>query len=185
MIRRGFQILVGVFVLGAAPLHASVSWPEMINVTALPTVGNIDLSGDWERSGPADGPFMYGSGPYFLYVTQDGLSVLSGVVSENSFTVAFVPGFGWQLVDGDTSLEVSGPSNFAFFGDGVFFDSDTMDLSYLVNAVTDPYLDNFPDWPSASQKIPLGFGFAMAFWAAALALHVPMKWVRSLAEAAS
>lgn len=43
----------------------------------------------------------------------------------------------------------------------------------------------FPDWESASVLIPLGFGFGMMFWASALALHVPMKWVRSLADAAS
>lgn len=47
------------------------------------------------------------------------------------------------------------------------------------------YAAAFPDWESAAVKIPLGFGFAMAFWAAAVALSIPMKWVRELTSAAT
>lgn len=50
---------------------------------------------------------------------------------------------------------------------------------------TDEYEEAFPDWESAAVKIPLGFAFGMAFWAAVLSMHIPMKWVRQLTEAAS
>lgn len=48
-----------------------------------------------------------------------------------------------------------------------------------------PYQEAFPDWESASVKIPLGFALGMAFWAAAVALTIPMKWIKELASAAS
>lgn len=47
------------------------------------------------------------------------------------------------------------------------------------------YVDAFPDWNAAATKIPLGFGFAMSFWAACVAASVAMRWVRDLASAAT
>jgi hypothetical protein len=54
-----------------------------------------------------------------------------------------------------------------------------------MNWTPDPYEEAFPDWESAAVKIPLGFTFAMAFWAGAVALTISLKWVRDLASAAS
>lgn len=49
----------------------------------------------------------------------------------------------------------------------------------------DPYEEAFPDWESAGVKIPLGFSFAMSFWAVCIVATIGIKWAKELASAAS
>jgi hypothetical protein len=187
MIRRGLQIVfaVGIVALGAAPSFGQLyqHFPESVTVSGFPVSpqGN-SLNGFFALSGYVPGSggeyTMYGSDPVRLYIQyfHNGYVRISiGAMSGSSV-------FYQKQIYVDSSAMPATISGFnQLNGATVTLDGQVilhMDLS-------DPYEINFPDWESAGTKIPLGFGMGMAFWAAALALIIPIKWAKDLASAAS
>lgn len=194
MIWRGIQFFMVWALVGAAPCWAfpSVVVLEGFGVPTLPDgydSATLNIDGEYY---PAFGDeyvttyYKAGSNEAFLYVHKGGEAVYLQVDlnwMNNGAVVAFRirPDGSLEPIDGnvDQSLFLPQFENWVVRFDGAIFAAAG---SYLP---TDPYPGNFPDWQSAAVKIPLGFGFAMSFWAAAVAASIAMKWVRDLASAAS
>lgn len=184
MIRRGLQILIGVGVitLGAAPSFGQFqgSPPSTITVSGAP---DEFLNRTWYYDAPDGEDFTYFSGElgsgWPLRVNVDLVHAyfwLGDPEGNDSVEREYV-----ILLDGTWSETITATggvaSTFAVVWEGGGFGPGF--------SATDPYPDNFPDWESAAVKIPLGFGFAMAFWAVAVAASMAMRWVRDLASVAT
>lgn len=187
MIVRGLQIAVGVgmLALGAAPSFGQVykHFPQSVTVTGFPVSpqGN-SLNGFFVLSGFVQGAgleyTMYGSEPvrlYMEYVYNGYLRISIGGLSGSSLS------YQKQIFVGTSASPetLSGFNNL----NGATATIDGRVILHMESS--DPYDINFPDWASAGTKIPLGFGMGMAFWAAAVALAIPIKWAKDLASAAS
>lgn len=171
MIRRGLQILilVGITALGAAPsLAQDPPTPIFLRGWTLPGGESID-------------------GEYHL-VTVDNVASLDpswslplpGYTGDSAWKIFWVDGDGWFVI---------GPG----YGD-LRLGGDLLNLWAPMTQGSDVrggllYVGQLPNETEtlgmSSWAIVYGFGFAMAFWAAAVALSVSMKWVRDLASAAS
>lgn len=199
MIRRGLQIilLVGITALGAAPLLGSVGetstrLPEQI-VVQNTVINGVNFDGLYLKVGDVS---ALGNQFWQRYTTSE---------TQAPPVISFqMPTTGQTAINFTVRYHTSWPSNAAAVHT---FQAPVSSLNMELGAVTtievsnlyddesgyllltmfvsDDFREAFPDWESASALIPLGFGFGMMFWASALALHVPMKWVRSLADAAS
>lgn len=190
MIRRGLQILilVGITALGAAPVYAIWSTPPgSLVVMDVGTINGVNMDGLYVLVGIESQTSQYqrwgydgevGTGAalqYELWDDADGVGGFGALRLRQGVTqVRATSGFSW---DGSYPFEKAFSTTNPSLGKVVF---------YQTAAGPDAeYAAAFPDWSSAAEKIPLGFGFAMAFWASAVAASVAMKWVRDLASAAS
>lgn len=194
MIRRGLQVvfLCGITFLGAAPLFGqagTTNYPTRVTLQGFPVAEH-------------NGLFMLVGGTF----NQDGYVFQR---YETGLPAKFWVVFGDQA-SGDqkyahfytnypTSVTTAGRVYWRdFFGpampsaltgayqqsNGQLISGATWIFSWAVGPVSDEE-KAFPDWAKATVLIPLGFSFAMAFWASAVALSVAMKWVRDLASAAT
>ena len=198
MIRRGLQILIGVGVitLGAAPSYGqagTTNWPTFV---VLQDFTNNAINGAYSVVGTtaADGWYIMqrysanNSLVYWLTLQDDTRSGLQNWVnlhtnyptSSSTARIAMLPTAsatwpasrsGWSAVD------ANGNSIGSLAGTAVF--------NWGTPPPPDPYAQNFPDWAKARTLIPLGFGFAMAFWAVAVAGSIAMRWVRELLSVAT
>lgn len=190
MIRRGLQILLsaGITALGAAPCFAS--FPSDIVLQGFNVVTNVgDPNGYYVQTGTTG---VDGSTLFSRYATEpDGpkFSILVRWFANSQWQVAVRRG----LTDANVSLKTVGGASNSFPGPSSWVGGWTGYSGYdpgttaalVVPSGDYQYEVAFPDWESAAVKIPLGFTFAMSFWAAAVALSIGMKWVRDLASAAS
>ena len=186
MIRRGLYILLmlGFLSMGAAPCFSQLDIQTVTVENFHPLVdGEYTYSGselsysDWAGNPRYERDlYSYGSDSDFriVKVINNGTIIffLQAInLSEFSPLVTFTP-------DGNVTYDTSffqDTGNWSIYIDGVLWSSKPLD----------PYEQAFPDWESAAVKIPLGFGFAMAFWAVAVALSISMRWVRDLASVAT
>lgn len=201
MIRRGLQILcVGVITLGAAPCLGQMYVPPVPYGITLQDFTNSTFNGFYVQVGEVQVTqasttltyqrFSSGNTPprwiAFLRNTDAGLWNVS--IYTNYPVADHTLGRVTRSIDYSTSTNSPLPLSVSSFWNvpGSISATPTSGAAVFTWNQQDAELTAaFPDWGKASTKIPLGFGFAMAFWAAALALHVPMKWVRALADAAS
>jgi hypothetical protein len=187
---RGLQfwVVVGIMALGAAPSFGQIlgsyadayNWPV---VPADPDSGRpaVALSGRYYFEGSFDQggteKFTYRLslvGNYFaaeMNVYDNGGIIVELSGGDGVYTVEW-NGSGWDV--GTDDFSVGAPMNARVVGS-----------NGIRIAETDEFREAFPDWESAAVKIPLGFGLGMAFWAAAVALSLPIKWAKDLASAAS
>jgi len=193
MIRRGLQLVVGVgifMMLGAAPSfgQSGVKLPQSItlqniiyptnqvnpNGMYVMTTAETQSGSLWyTRFGTSNAP------TYTLEVRTSGANPVSGLRHLLIRSGAFVADAGTQTIKTGAYPHQYGPFS-ALSGSGY------SGGQILWAAPPDnEYSSEFPDWASAAVKIPLGFGFAMSFWAAAVTLSISMRWVRDLASAAT
>jgi hypothetical protein len=175
---RGLQIiaLVGITALGAASSHAwtynGLTYPDNMLVQGSPygymnglwlAQTNVNNGGWW-------------------FVQYGATNVLHRVHLTDNGTSTSV----WLMQNGNNRVDLTPQVNTSQWR-SAGFPTQTFQAGGTVafNISQDPYDQAFPDWESAAVKIPLGFTFAMSFWAAAVALSIGMKWVRDLASAAS
>jgi len=182
--------LVGITALGAAPLCAQTvrTWPSSILLDGFsnsPTRGNFNglYSFVVQRETFAGGTRYYqrfGIGdtnyndPAFIQLDHYGgyvdITVMDG--RNNGLVITARP-----------NIPLAGTNYPAYVSAG--WSGGYTGAAYFNAVVPDEYVQSFPDWAKASTLIPLGFGFAMAFWAAAVALSIGMRWVRDLASVAT
>ena len=180
MTRRGLQItfVVGIMALGAALSFGQMQVQSVEIVNFHPNVNgvynfNVFNYDTYENDQPINVSVFIGPGEAYVY--QNGTMIVRIEAADSSYSwITFLP-------DGTVSYDPSvypDAGNWSVYVDGVLWSSG-------VGIEPDPYDEAFPDWESASVKIPLGFGLGMAFWAAAVALTMPMKWIKELGSAAS
>lgn len=197
MIRRGLQFIAGVgimMMLGAAPCFAQ-SWPTYV---ILQGFTNASINGYYVNvaGSTTNAPWGYAyqryaesaSAPdYWITLEKDNTGTSRNIKIYNQNPVTPVFNTPWLYGHGGTS---SGwPSQLS----GTWRDANWTIVSPALagaallkfDAVPDEFTQSFPDWAKAATLIPLGFTFAMAFWAACVAAAISMKWVRDLASAAS
>jgi hypothetical protein len=196
MIRRGLQLmlLVGITALGAA--SSAAQYPYQLSIT------NTGIPG-------ADGNYfkfqnpISGSGNVYQRYDTDNNNL--GTVMEVLAQAPYTATHQWYITL-RTGVTASSGGNTVGVHGGIYTNAGIPTANYTMTKQNGysgtftvrvfkeppppPTLEEqigsvFPDWASASVKIPLGFGFAMAFWAACLAVAIPMKWVKDLASAAS
>jgi hypothetical protein len=195
MIRRGLQFLIAVMcTLGAAPCFSQITNihpnPEQIVLQGV-TVSNVSYDGLYTKVGENSpgGTFLFQR-----YSTES--DVTPPIVTWQSFdpqqstnqNVGVRLHAQWPTTISSGTVLLTSFTNFSAikFGLGEVTPISLGTGSALVTFyVSDEFRQAFPDWASAAVKIPLGFTFAMAFWAAAVALTISLKWVRDLASAAS
>lgn len=199
MIRRGLQILslVGITALGAAPSYGqagTTNWPTFV---VLQDFTNNALNGAYSLVGTTspDGWYIMqrysanNSLIYWVTLQDDARSGLQNFIhvhtnypttsSTARILTRPVGTATWPAtLSGNWSTVDSQGNSTGTIGGTIVFNWGTP-------PPPDPYAQNFPDWAKASTLIPLGFGFAMAFWAAAVALSIGMRWVRDLASVAT
>lgn len=189
MTRRGLQILLGMLHLGAAPLFGQV-FPPAVEVGDMgASFGHYngiyvfaeDL--DVYPDGTSKGYYQNDIGNYLtVTISEIDESIyydLSDVPvgpeqGELRATVYYTPN-QYSFVVGWVRSSTGAPLGFGY----------AQPLWNYNPGLGNPYEEAFPDWESAQVKIPLGFAFGLALWASAVALGVPMKWVRELTSAAS
>lgn len=199
MIRRGLQswLVVGIVALGAAPCLGQYDGTIPHRVTVVST-NNSAYSGVYILTGttnPAESSLggvyqRYTTGglePYWLswrnYPETDATRryrVSFLISSEYPTTWSFNGGaeLVYQLELTNVTVGTS-PTSIPLVNMGEAI------VDWIEPTAANPYDDAFPDWQSAGVKIPLGFALGMTFWAAAVALTIPMKWVKELVSAAS
>lgn len=200
MIRRGLQILslVGITALGAAPSYGqpgTTNWPTFV---VLQDFANNSLNGAYSVVGTTapDGWYImqrYSANNSLIYWitlqddTRAGLGNLVNVhtnyptTSSTARLLTLAVGSAmWPA-----SLTRTDWQEYNSAGGFVANRTGTIVFNWGTPPPPDPYAQNFPDWAKARTLIPLGFGFAMAFWAAAVALSIGMRWVRDLASVAT
>lgn len=201
MIRRGLQLVVGLgifMMLGAALCFGQVG---STNFPTKITLQGFSVAGVNGLYVVIAGPHASNSGGRFIAARY-----------ETSLTP---PSYWLSLEDdttgsGETKLRVwnqypTDPFNantsqmFYKFFPGTSFPSSVSGFinapgyTYTANSAAifdwglppDPYERAFPDWESAGVKIPLGFSFAMSFWAVCIVATIGIKWAKELASAAS
>lgn len=184
MMWRGLQFALVVSLLGAAPLFA-LEWGPQITVSGMPSFpsGGADY-GELRFNGIYD---EFQPGGYKL----DALSVDSTGYLWRAEIYRLDSGFAFEVLGPDGIYQAQYVNGaWELWNDQYNVGLPTSNWSVLYQGGGfgpgyDPFDDNFPDWESAAVKIPLGFTFAMSFWAAAVGLSIGMKWVRDLASAAS
>jgi hypothetical protein len=192
MIRRGLQliVLVGTTALGAAPCFGQAGTTNTPSYVYLQDFDDPTVNGVYNVVGTVPG-------------TGQGTSVLHRYTGETSpvrylslqhgggYNVtarihsAYPSTFGTSLLYQLTTSSLNYPASWTGTWTGYSGRTNEVATAVFGWGAVDLYPLNFPDWASASVKIPLGFTFAMAFWAAAVALTISLKWVRDLASAAS
>lgn len=197
MIRRGLQIMtVGITALGAAPCFAQYSppanFPSAVTLSGVPAITYqqptpLDVNGYYvavSTSNNATTTFVrYNEDAQTAYRVRidhnPGGNPIWTVkllnLNENALPIQST----FNTTDWPTS-PFTAQVNTAFTG-GVSGTATWV----LHGAPLSDYELAFPDWESAGVKIPLGFGFAMAFWSVCVVATIGMKWVRELASAAS
>ena len=197
MIRRGLQLVVGVgifMMLGVAPCSAQ-NWP---NYVILQGFTNASINGYYVNvaGSTTNAPWGYAyqryaestTAPDFwitLYKDNTGSARNIAIYEQNPLT----PVYNTPYLYSHGGSSASWPTQFS----GQWRDANNALISPTLagaallkfDAVPDEYTQAFPDWSKAATLIPLGFTFAMAFWASAVALSITMKWVKDLASAAS
>ena len=197
MIRRGLQLVVGVgifMMLGVAPCSAQ-NWP---NYVILHGFTNASINGYYVNvaGSTTNAPWGYAyqryaesvtAPDYWITLEKDNAGNARNIKIYNQNPVT--PVFNTPWLYGHAGLSTGWPSQFS----GAWRDANWTLISPTLagaalpkfDAVPDEYNQAFPDWSKAATLIPLGFTFAMAFWAAAVALTISLKWVRDIASAAS
>lgn len=191
MIRRGLQImcLVGITALGAAPLFGQV-FPPAVQVG--------DMGGIFEQYNGvyvfAEDLDVYPDGTSKGYYEDNNGNYLTVTIAEVDEAIYYDLGAGPSAPEqGELRATIFYTPNQYSFVVGWVRSSTGAPLGYgyaqpLWNynpGGGNEYEEAFPDWESAAVKIPLGFTFAMSFWAVAVAGSIAMRWVKDLASAAS
>lgn len=200
MIRRGLQILsmVGITALGAAPCFGQVGTTNFPTQVTLQDFSDPLVNGLYVVVG---GSSTSGTYVFQRYSPGGGTNAVRWLtIGDQTNSTQFMYRIwnrnppsphgdvtGLLYVSENYGTFTQSVGNFKVYAVGFPNASGLAVNSWYVPPPTlEEQLDAaFPDWESAAVKIPLGFGFAMAFWAVAVALSVSMKWVRDLASAAS
>jgi len=196
MIRRGLQfiVLVGITALGVAPSFGQTNynhWPASISLSGFPIFEGQNVNGYWVLTGSGT------SGTTSEFTLWDDEA--NTVTARLRFTYTFSTGTMVGIISIDPTFGGGGfrytrqltswgnnplPASITGWGN-VNGAPPAVSAAAFPAMVADEFASAFPDWPSASQKIPLGFSMVMAFWAVCVAASISMKWVRDLASAAS
>jgi hypothetical protein len=196
MIRRGLQItfVVGIMALGAAPSFGQTNynhWPSSISLSGFPIFEGQNVNGYWVLVGSG----MSGTTSEFTLWDDQANTTIARL----RFTYTFSTGNMVGVISIDPSFSGGGfrySRTLTSWGNNPLPASITgwanvngappaVSAAAFPSMVADEFASAFPDWASATQKVPLGFSMGMAFWATALALTIPMKWVKELASASS
>jgi hypothetical protein len=194
MTRRGLQItfVVGIMALGAAPLFGQIGPAGSILIDGAPTVAGVNYNGLYVTisSGPNEGSVVWTR--YGISTNEPPYATLAAAGPYGSSTGHIVrlhsswPGTSRNENVAARSVSVSpNPPLTTWNNFSLPLEIGGVAFTFDSAGGPDPYSEAFPDWESASVKIPLGFALGMAFWAAAVALTIPMKWIKELASAAS
>jgi hypothetical protein len=192
MIRRGLQItfVVGIMALGAAPsclATVSQNFPKQIVLQDFAMIGGVDYNGVYVNVSQS-GTIISPAGWFQKYTTDGSSAPIVEVRMSADFLSAMLmlrPTLNAAAVGNTGYRDIS--SGWGSPWPGTFWNITQGGLAFISMEEDPDVLYNvaFPDWESASVKIPLGFALGMAFWAAAVALTIPMKWIKELASAAS
>lgn len=192
MIVRGLQLIVLVVLLGAAPLNAQPVFPYAVTLqdfadsslnglyVNVGTTGETGATVFQRYSVSSNSPQFYATiaayisgGNWYSYVSiHDSYPDVPTAVSTSRLAISQIKPFSGSEL----------PSPWLFSGGALGSGSA---IATPEPPPVDPYVEAFPDWESAVTTIPLGFAFAMAFWASATAITIGMKWAKELASAAT
>lgn len=196
MIRRGLQyaMFVGFLALGAASSLGQTNynhWPASISLSGFPIFEGQNVNGYWVLTGSG----ASGTTSEFTLWDDDANTVTARL----RFTYTYATGNMVGVISTDTNFAGGGfryTRSLTSWGNNPLPASITgwanangappaLNAAAFPAMVADEFASAFPDWPSATQKIPIGFAFGMAFWGVCVAASISMKWVRDLASAAS
>lgn len=200
MIRRGLQFFAVLVLLGAAPCLAQVYVLQTPAALTLQDFTNSTFNGFYTQVGQVQTTLASVSLTYQRFSTDPSngrwVAFLRNTAT-GQWNVSIYTNYPVQdhtvgrvtrSIDYVTSSNTVPPLSVSAFYNVPGSVSSTPTAGTAVftwNAADAEMQQAFPDWASAGVKIPLGFTFAMSFWAAAVALSIGMKWVRDLASAAS
>lgn len=205
MIWRGLQIVVvvGIIALGAAPClgQVTLAHPELIYLEEV-YAGGLNFSGIYRQVGEIQDTSVTSLRIWQRYTTDGStpryLSVEIRSMAPGNTRIRIICSLTYPSTpstplstDLDSNDEIAitigtieSMNQTAGFENVLWF-SDNNGAAVVIFYELTEFREAFPDWQSAGVKIPLGFAMGMAFWAAAVALTIPMKWVKELVSAAS
>jgi hypothetical protein len=156
--KRGLHICLALTFLGAAPCFATL--PEVLPTTVVLSGASENVVGTY----------------YYIADYEDSTARRAYYSFENGNTLEiFDSNTHWYVYDSDESTVDAFYTNPQW---AITFEGGGLGPGY---GVQQPEFD----WSSALVNTPIGFSFAMSFWAVALSFSVGMRWVRELSSAAS